>query len=161
MGSRIIRVGDKAPPFQLPDSTGKMVSSEDFLNKTNLVVYFYVKDFTSGCTRETCSFRDSYQAFKNLGAEVIGISSDSETSHEAFAKKHQVPFVLLSDRDGLARKAFGIKRTLGILPGRVTFLIDRQGVVRHVFSSQTNMDAHVEVALSVLKSLEGEDGHSS
>ncbi len=149
----MIQVGDKAPSFRLPDSTGNLVGLEDFFNKTNLVVYFYIKDFTGGCTREACSFRDSYEAFKDHGAEVIGISSDSETSHDAFARKHQIPFILLSDRDGLAKKAFGVKRTLGILPGRVTFLIDKKGVVRHVFSSQTNMDAHVEEALRVLKSL--------
>ncbi len=131
-----------------------MVSSAEFIDKTNLVVYFYVKDFTPGCTRETCSFRDSYQAFKNLGAEVIGISSDSKASHDAFAKKHQVPFILLADQDGSVKKAFGVKRTLGILPGRVTFLIDKRGVVRHVFSSQTRMDAHVEEVLRVLKTLD-------
>jgi thioredoxin-dependent peroxiredoxin len=150
----LIEVGARAPSFQLPDSSGKIVNSDDFIGKNNLVVYFYVKDFTSGCTRETCSFRDAYQDFKNLGAEVIGISSDSETSHDAFAKKHQVPFILLSDQKGSARKAFGVKRTLGIMPGRVTFLIDKKGVVRDVFSSATNMDAHVEEALRVLKTLE-------
>jgi thioredoxin-dependent peroxiredoxin len=150
----MIQVGDKAPSFSLPNSAGRTVSSEDFLGKTNLVVYFYVKDFTSGCTRESCSFRDAYQTFKNLGAEVIGISSDSESSHEAFAKEHQIPFTLLSDKNGSARKAFGIKKTLGLLPGRVTILIDKKGVVRHVFSSATNMNAHVEEALRILKTLE-------
>jgi len=150
----VIKIGDKAPSFQLPDSGGNTVSSAEFISKTNLVVYFYVKDFTPGCTRETCSFRDSYQAFKNLGAEVIGISSDSKASHDAFAKKHQVPFILLADQDGSVKKAFGVKRTLGILPGRVTFLIDKRGVVRHVFSSQTRMDSHVEEVLRVLKTLD-------
>ncbi len=150
----MIKIGDKAPSFQLPDSGGNTVSSAEFISKTNLVVYFYVKDFTPGCTRETCSFRDSYQAFKNLGAEVIGISSDSKASHDAFAKKHQVPFILLADQDGSVKKAFGVKRTLGILPGRVTFLIDKRGVVRHVFSSQTRMDSHVEEVLRVLKTLD-------
>ena len=150
----MIKIGDKAPSFQLPDSEGNTVSSAEFISKTNLVVYFYVKDFTPGCTRETCSFRDSYQAFKNLGAEVIGISSDSKASHDAFAKKHQVPFILLADQDGSVKKAFGVKRTLGILPGRVTFLIDKRGVVRHVFSSQTRMDSHVEEVLRVLKTLD-------
>ena len=150
----MIKIGDKAPSFQLPDSGGNTVSSAEFISKTNLVVYFYVKDFTPGCTRETCSFRDSYQAFKNLGAEVIGISSDSKASHDAFAKKHQVPFILLADQDGSVKKAFGVKRTLGILPGRVTFLIDKRGVVRHVFSSQTRIDAHVEEVLRVLKTLD-------
>ena len=149
----MIQVGNKAPSFHLPDSTGKTVSLDDFLGKTNLVVYFYPKDFTSGCTREACSFRDSYQFFKDLGAEVIGISSDSEASHDAFAKKHQLPFILLSDRDGLTKKAFGVKKALGIMPGRVTFLVDKKGIVRHVFSSQTNMNAHVDEALRVLKTL--------
>ncbi len=149
----MIKVGEKAPSFQLPDSAGIMRSSEEFISKTNLVVYFYVKDFTPGCTRETCSFRDSYQAFRNLGAEVIGISSNSEESHDAFAKKHQVPFILLADLNGSVRKAFGVKRTLGLLPGRVTFLIDKTGTVRHVFSSQTRMDAHVDEVLRVLKTL--------
>lgn len=150
----MIQVGDQAPSFHLPDSTGKTINLDDFVGKTNLVVYFYPKDFTSGCTREACSFRDSYQSFKDLGAEVIGISSDSEASHDAFAKKHQLPFILLSDRDGLAKRAFGVKKAMGIMPGRVTFLIDRKGIVKHVFSSQTNMDAHVEEALRVLKTLE-------
>src|SRR5713101_3041117 len=150
----MIQVGSRAPSFQLPDSSGRIVSSDDFIGKNNLVVYFYVKDFTPGCTRETCSFRDSYQAFKNLGAEVIGISSDSEETHDAFGKKHQVPFILLADVNGSVRKAFGVKRTLGLLPGRVTFLIDKKGIVRHVFSSQTRMDAHVNEVLKVLKTLE-------
>ena len=150
----MIQVGDKAPSFSLPDSAGKIVTLEDLLGKSNLVLYFYVKDFTSGCTRESCSFRDSYQAFKGLGAEVIGVSSDSESSHDAFAKEHRLPFTLLSDKNGNARKAFGIKKTLGLLPGRVTILIDKKGIVRHVFSSATNMDAHVEEALRVLKTLE-------
>src|SRR5712692_3653439 len=131
-----------------------MVSSAGFIDKTNLVVYFYVKDFTPGCTRETCSFRDSYQAFKNLVVEFIGISSDSKESHEAFGNQHQVPFILLADTDGSVRKAFGVKRTLGLLPGRVTFLIDKKGVVRHVFSSQTRMDAHVNEVLRVLQTLD-------
>ena len=150
----MIQVGATAPSFQLPDSTGKIVNSDDFIGKNNLVVYFYVKDFTSGCTKETCSFRDAYQDFKNLGAEVIGISSDSETSHDAFGKKHQVPCILLSDQKGSVRKVFGVKRTLGILPGRVTFLIDKKGVVRDVFSSARDMEAHVDEALRVLKTLE-------
>ncbi len=149
----MIKVGNKAPSFQLPDSSGNIRSSDEFIDKTNLVVYFYVKDFTPGCTRETCSFRDSYQAFKNLGAEVVGISSDSEESHDSFGKKHQIPFILLADVGGSVRKAFGVKRTLGLLPGRVTFLIDKNGVVRHVFSSQTRMDAHVDEVLRVLKTL--------
>ncbi len=149
----LVKVGEAAPRFRLPAADGSSVGLEDFLGKTNLVVYFYVKDFTGGCTREACSFRDSYEAFKKHGAEVIGISSDNEESHDSFVKRHQLPFTLLSDRDGSVRKAYGVKATLGILPGRVTFVIDKKGIIRHVFSSQTRMDAHIEEALRVVKSL--------
>ena len=126
---------------------------QDFLGKKNIVVYFYPKDFTRGCTAEACSFRDSYEAFKDLGAEVIGISSDNQNSHDAFAKEHRLPFILLSDTDGSARKAYGVKKSLGLFEGRVSFVIDKKGVVRHVFSSQMRATAHVAEAMNVLKSL--------
>ena len=118
-----------------------------------MVVYFYPKDFTQGCTAEACSFRDSYESFKDLGAEVIGISSDSQDSHRGFAQRHHLPFILLSDMDGSTRKAYGVKKTLGLFPGRVSFVIDKKGIIRHVFSSQSRATAHVGEALNVLKSL--------
>ncbi len=118
-----------------------------------MVVYFYPKDFTRGCTAEACTFRDSYEAFKNLGAEVIGISGDNQSSHQAFAKQHRLPFILLSDTDGSVRKAYGVKKSLGLLAGRVSFVIDKKGIVRHVFSSQVRATSHVEEALNVLRSL--------
>lgn len=119
-----------------------------------MVVYFYPKDFTSGCTAEACSFRDSYEAFKDLGAEVIGISSDSQNSHRDFAQHHHLPFILLSDVDGSVRKAYGVKKTLGLFAGRVSFVIDKKGIIRHIFSSQTRATAHVGEALNILKSIE-------
>ncbi len=150
---RLLAVGKPAPDFRLATSSGDYVSLHDFLGKQNVVVYFYPKDFTRGCTAEACTFRDSYEAFKNLGAEVIGVSGDSQSSHQAFAKQHRLPFILLSDTDGSVRKAYGVKKSLGILAGRVSFVIDKKGIVRHVFSSQVRATAHVEEALNVLRSL--------
>jgi peroxiredoxin Q/BCP len=149
----LVQLGSPAPGFRLQTSTGEYVSLEDFHGKKNLVVYFYPKDFTKGCTAEACEFRDSYEEFKNLGAEVIGISNDNQKSHGAFALEHKLPFILLSDSDGAVRKAYGVKKTFGLVPGRVSFVIDKNGIVRHVFSSQSRATAHVGEALAVLKSL--------
>ena len=149
----MIQPGSSAPGFRLQTSTGEYVSLEDFHGKKNVVVYFYPKDFTKGCTAEACEFRDSYEEFKNLGAEVIGISNDNQKSHEAFASEHKLPFILLSDPDGSVRKSYGVKKTFGLVPGRVSFVIDKNGIVRHVFSSQSKATAHVGEALAVLKSL--------
>jgi peroxiredoxin Q/BCP len=152
--TNLLAVGDIAPNFRLPTSDGSYVALEGFLGRKNVVVYFYPKDFTQGCTAEACSFRDSYEAFKDLGAEVIGISSDNQSSHRNFAQQHHLPFVLLSDVEGSVRKAYGVKKTLGLFPGRVSFVIDKKGIIRHVFSSQTRATEHVEEALNILKSIE-------
>ncbi len=149
----MVAVGESAPDFRLLSNSGNYVSLHDFLGTKNLVVYFYPKDFTRGCTAEACSFRDSYEAFKELGAEVIGISSDNQDSHGAFAKEHSLPFILLSDTDGSVRKAYGVKKSLGLFEGRVSFVIDKKGIVRHVFSSQVRATAHVTEAMNVLESL--------
>ena len=146
-------VGDKAPEFTLTDQGGKTVSLKDFRGRKNVVVYFYPKDDTPGCTKEACTFRDQYTAFTDVGAEVFGISGDSAASHKAFAEKYRLPFPLLSDGDGTVRKAFGVPRTLGLLPGRVTYVIDKQGVIRHAFNSQLNPTKHVDEAIAVLKAL--------
>ena len=137
----------------MPTSSGSYVALQDFLGKKNVVVYFYPKDFTRGCTAEACSFRDSYEVFNDLGAEVIGISSDSLDSHRDFAKQHHLPFILLSDADGSVRKAYEVKKSLGLFAGRVSFVIDKKGIIRLIFSSQTRASAHVGQALNVLKSL--------
>jgi len=150
---KLLAVGNVAPTFRLPTSYGSYVALEDFLGKKNVVVYFYPKDFTQGCTAEACSFRDSYEAFKDLGAEVIGISSDSQNSHRDFAQQHHLPFILLSDVDGSVRKAYGVKKTLGLIAGRVSFVIDKKGIIRLIFSSQTRATAHVGEALNILKSV--------
>ena len=149
----MIELGTLAPEFRLQTSSGEYVSLEDFRGKKNVVVYFYPKDFTKGCTAEACEFRDSYEEFRNLGAEVIGIGNDNQKSHGAFAAEHKLPFTLLTDPDGSVRKSYGVKKSLGLVPGRVSFVIDKDGIVRHVFSSQSRATAHVGEALAVLKSL--------
>ena len=109
---------------------------------------------TAGCTAEACSFRDAYEDFKAAGADVIGVSADDGASHEAFKAKHRLPFTLLSDPGGAAAKAFGVKKTFGVIAGRVTFVIDRAGVIRHKFDSLVRVHKHVEDALEVVKQLE-------
>jgi peroxiredoxin Q/BCP len=145
--------GTKAPDFTLNDQDGKPVSLSDFRGKQNVVVYFYPKDDTPGCTKESCAFRDQFTAFSDVGTVVIGISSDSESSHKAFAEKYRLPFALLSDKGGRVRSAFGVPATFGLLPGRVTYVIDKQGVIRHAFNSQLNPTKHVDEAIEVLKKL--------
>jgi peroxiredoxin Q/BCP len=152
-----ISVGDRAPDFTLPGPGGKPVRLADLTASKAVVVFFYPKDDTPGCTVEACTFRDRYDTFAAAGAEVVGISSDSLASHDAFAGKHKLPMTLLSDADGKVRKLFGVKSTLGIMPGRATFVIDRKGVVRHVFVSQLRAGKHVDEALTVVQQLARED----
>ena len=151
-----VQVGDLAPDFTLPTQSGALVSLGDFLGKTALVLYFYPKDNTSVCTAEACAFRDSYEVFKDAGAEVIGISSDSVESHQQFAAAHRLPFILMSDVDSIVRKLYGVPTAFG-LPGRVTYVIDRHGIVRRIFFSQFTSEKHVTEALSTLQSIREED----
>jgi peroxiredoxin Q/BCP len=146
-----IQAGDQAPDFTLPTQDGARVRLADLLGKGPIVLYFYPKDDTPGCTAEACSFRDAYEDFKEAGAEVVGISSDSAAKHKAFADKYKLPFLLVADEDGAVRKRYGVKSTFGLIPGRVTYVIDREGIVRHVFSSQLQATKHVGEALEALK----------
>jgi thioredoxin-dependent peroxiredoxin len=146
-------IGSKAPDFTLPSQSGEMVNLTDLLDRKPMVLFFYPKDDTPGCTKEACAFRDDYEEFGKLDAEVVGISSDSVESHRSFAKKHGLPFTLLSDEGGKVRKLYGVSNTLGLFPGRVTYVLDEQGVIRHVFSSQLDTKRHVEEALKVLLSI--------
>jgi peroxiredoxin Q/BCP len=151
-----LRVGDAAPDFTLPAADGALVSLNGFRGKSEVVLYFYPKDNSPICAAEACSFRDSYEAFREAGAEVIGVSADSAGSHQRFANQHRLPFRLLSDPDGSLRARYGVPRTLGLVPGRVTYVIDREGIVRHIFSSQFQPAKHVDEALRVLKGLHGQ-----
>lgn len=148
-----IAVGDQAPDFRLRDQHGKEVSLANFRGSKAVVLYFYPKDETPGCTKEACSFRDSYEDFVKAGAEVIGVSGDSVAKHQAFAQHHRLPFTLLADEGNALRKAYGVPATLWILPGRVTYVIDKGGVVRHVFDSQLQATKHIGEALVVIRQL--------
>lgn len=149
-----LKKGDKIPEFTLLDQQGEEYSVSSDLGKNLIVIYFYPKDDTPGCTKEACSFRDSFEEFSDYGAKVIGISADSPVSHKKFAEKHNLPFTLLSDKGNLVRKQFGVKGSLfGLLPGRVTFIIDKGGTIQHVFDSQFNALQHVEEAKNILSSL--------
>ena len=150
--SKTLNLGDKAPAFTLPTGDGRSVSLADYQGRP-VVVYFYPKDDTPGCTVEACAFRDQYEDFAQAGAEVIGISSDAPDAHARFAGKHRLPFVLLSDRESAVRKAYGVPATLGLLTGRVTFVLDGAGTVRHMFSSQLRARQHVAEAIGVIKTL--------
>jgi len=149
-----VKVGDKAPDFTLPSQTGEDVTLSQFFSKKSVVLYFYPKDESSGCTKEACTFRDNYEVFKELRAEVIGVSSQSVESHRSFAAHHRLPFILLSDDGSRVRKLYGVPSTLGFIPGRVTYIIDKEGIVRHIFSSQYQAEKHIEEAIRVLKTLE-------
>jgi len=154
--ARGVQAGDKAPDFTLPSQTGEQVRLSDRLGEHSVVLYFYPRDETRGCTAEACAFRDSYEVFADAGAEVIGVSSDSVDKHAGFADHHDLPFTLLSDQGGAVRKSYGVPAALGVLPGRVTYVIDRAGTVRHVFNSMINIGRHVDDALTVVKKLQGE-----
>jgi peroxiredoxin Q/BCP len=149
MPAASVTEGSTAPDFTLQNGDGADVTLSQLRGQW-VVVYFYPKDDTPGCTAESCAFRDSHQDFTDAGAVVIGISSDSVDSHKAFAAKHNLPFTLLSDAGGKVRKQWGVARTMGVLPGRVTFVIDPDGVVRKVFSSQFRATAHQAEALAAI-----------
>ncbi|HEY1087080.1 MAG TPA: peroxiredoxin [Archangium sp.] len=143
-----------APEVSFRRSDGSEVTLKSLLGGKTVVLYFYPKDDTPGCTVEACSFRDSYEDFKTAGAEVIGVSADDSASHEAFKAKYRLPFVLVTDPGGVAAKAFGVKKTFGLIAGRVTFVIDRDGLIHHRFDSQIRPKKHVEEALEIVKQLE-------
>lgn len=149
-----VSIGDQAPDFSLPNQKGNIISLSSYRGKSPVVVYFYPKNETPGCTAEACGFRDSYEDFVAEGAEVIGISADSQKSHAAFASNRQLPFQLCSDRDHQVSKQYGVKGGMfGLMPGRETFVIDRNGTIRHRFSSQMQIDRHISEALEVVKEL--------
>jgi thioredoxin-dependent peroxiredoxin len=148
-----IQIGDQVPDFTLSDQEGQTVRLSDLYTQKPVVLFFYPKDNTPGCTKEACGFRDSYTVFQDLGAEIVGISGDSTTSHQQFAQSYQLPFRLLSDIGNKIRKDFGVPSTLGLLPGRVSYVIDQQGKVRHIFNSQLNFQGHIDEAIQALKSL--------
>lgn len=148
----MIELEDKIPVFTLKDQNDNDFSIESLIGKKPMVIFFYPKDFTPGCVKEVCAFRDQYQDFQDYGVEVIGISSDGLESHQKFVEKHNLPFTLLSDPKGKIRKLFGVPSSLlGLLPGRMTFVIDKNGIVKMRFNNQFGAEKHIEESLKVLK----------
>ncbi|MFT4703699.1 MAG: peroxiredoxin Q/BCP [Bradymonadia bacterium] len=148
-----LTVGDTIPTFSLVADDGAPVTSASLLGQGPFVIYFYPKDDTPGCTAQACSFRDAFEDFGDAGAKVYGVSADSPERHRAFKTKHRLTFTLLTDPDRAVGEQFGVKKRLGMLPGRVTFVCDAKGVVRHRFTSDFNMTKHVTESLAVVKSL--------
>lgn len=149
-----ITTGSTIPEFTLPDQNGNMFDIKSVLGKKNLVIYFYPKDDSPGCTKQACSFRDQFEVFNEADAVIIGISGQSVESHKEFAKKYRLSFTLLSDEGNKIRKLFGVPTNfLGLLPGRVTYVADKSGKVVYIFNSQLNATQHVDEALKILKTL--------
>jgi peroxiredoxin Q/BCP len=149
-----VSVGDPVPEVSFHDERGP-VRLRDLIGEKVIVLYFYPKDETTGCTAQACSFRDRYQDFTDAGADVIGVSADSARSHDSFKRHHRLPFRLLTDVGGAAAKAMGVKKTLGIVAGRTTFVIDRDGVVRLRWDGQMGAVRHVDEALAYVKHAAG------
>lgn len=146
-----IVVGSSIPSFTLKDQSGESFSIDSVLGKKKLVIYFYPKDESLGCTRQACAFRDQFDVFSDAGAVIIGISAQSVKSHSEFAQHHRLNFTLLSDPGNKVRKLFGVPGNLfGLLPGRVTYVINLDGKVVYTFNSQSRVEKHVEESLRIL-----------
>jgi peroxiredoxin Q/BCP len=148
-----VSVGDPAPDFTVTSHDGQEIRLSDYRDKKVVVLFFYPKDGSPICTKEACAFRDAFEDFVDAGAVVIGVSGDSAASHREFAAAHRLPFVLVSDDDGSLRRAYGVAKTMGLLPGRVTYVIDQEGILRLAFSSQMSADRHVREAMKVIQEL--------
>lgn len=152
----MLNTGVSAPDFELQNANNDLFRLSDLQNKKSVVLYFYPKDDTRGCTAEACSFRDQYEIFQEQGAEVVGVSSDNTESHQKFSAKHRLPFILLSDPQGKVRKLYDVPKALGLIPGRATYVIDKKGIIRYAFNSQLKPLEHVQNALKILQDLAAE-----
>ena len=149
-----LKKGDKCPTFQLKNQFDQLVDITDYLGRRNLVIFFYPKDETPGCTKEACAFRDDFEEFLKYDCELFGISSDSVQNHLSFSKNHNLPYNLLADEDKAIRKLFGVPANLfGLIPGRVTYIISKKGLVEEIFNSQTNPIGHINSALKTLQGM--------
>ena len=152
-----VQTGERAPDLTAETQDGRTVSLANYRGKQPVELYFYPKDGTTICTRQACSMRDAYQDFVEAGAAVIGVSGDTLDAHRAFVASHRLPYPLVSDSDGAMRAAFGVPKLFGLLPGRVTYVIDREGIVRNVFNSALLAGKHVATALETVRSLASEN----
>lgn len=148
----MLEPGTRAPDFILEDQDGARIRLAAYHGKP-VVLFFYPRDNSRGCTRQACAFRDAYREFRDLGAVLLGISRDDSDSHQQFRSRNALPFPLLTDRDGSVARAFGVPRLLGVLPGRSTFVLDASGVIRLAYSNHVNMESHRDEALSMVRKL--------
>lgn len=153
--SGILRAGSPAPGFSARSSTGETITLRDYLGKTNVVLFFYPKDFTAGCTAEVCGFRDRFTRIRELGAVVLGVSYDDSASHRRFVESYHLPYPLITDADGSIARAYGVTRLGGVvaLVKRTTFVIDREGMIRSVIRHELTMSRHIEDVITVLEAI--------
>lgn len=150
----MLKTGQQAPDFDAQDQWGNTFKLSDFKGKKNVVLYFYPKDFTGGCTAEACSFRDNYELFCNHDTEVIGVSKDSDESHQRFATKYKLPFKLVADKKGSLNKLYEVPAFMAFIPGRVTFVINKEGVIIDVINALFDSEKHIRKSLVQLQKLE-------
>ena len=149
-----ISIGDTCPTFSLKNQNGEMINIKDFIGSKHVIIYFYPKDNTPGCTKEACSFRDAMQDLNNLDCEVFGISADSVASHKKFADQFRLTFHLLSDIGNTVRKSFKVPANLfGLIPGRVTYIVNKEGKIVHIINNQMNPDKHIEETIKTITSI--------
>lgn len=147
-----LKVGDTVPAFSLLDQDGNTFNSNSVIGKQPIIIYFYPKDDTPGCTKEACKFRDEFEVFTDLNTKVIGISSDDVASHKKFSEKYNLPFTLLADTSKKVRQLFGVPSSvLGLIPGRVTYVINTKGVIIYIFKKQFGAEKHISEAIKALK----------
>ena len=150
-----ISIGDTCPSFSLQNQDGKIINIQDYIGSKNLIIYFYPKDNTPGCTKEACSFRDAMQELNTLDCAVFGISADSVESHKKFANQFRLTFHLLSDEGNAVRKTFKVSANLfGLIPGRVTYIVNKEGKIVHIINNQMNPDKHIEETIKTITSLD-------
>ena len=145
-----LKKGDKIPSFTLTNQYGNLFNIDTIIGEKNLVIYFYPRNETKVCTAQACSFRDAYQDFQDFDCEVIGISADNVKSHISFTENHSLPFILLSDGDKKIRKLFGVSNDLLIIPGRTTYVVNKKGIIIHVFNDQLSAGKHIKESLLAL-----------
>ena len=143
-------VDTKFPEFNLYDEKRKYITEEDIIGKWS-VIFFYPKDESPGCTLQSCSFRDKYEEFNNLGVQIFGVSSDSVSSHKRFKKRHNLQYSLLSDKGGILAESLRLKKNLGFLPARVTLIVNPEGIIIYAHTSQLGVTGHVRKALNEIK----------
>lgn len=149
-----MKIGEIAPSLSLQNQFNETVNLSDYIGKSRLVIFFYPKDNTAGCTKEACAFRDYQKDFKELNCQIIGISSDNAEKHLEFAEKNNLDYPLLADIKQEARKLFGVPKSLfGLIPGRVTYVIDEKGVIIDIFNSQLQFTDHISNAIEAIKKL--------